>query len=56
LTATERVLLIGPIVVFAALTFVIGIWAQPFLDLATRASGELLERTPYIDAVMGVRP
>ncbi|EWY41393.1 cation:proton antiporter [Skermanella stibiiresistens SB22] len=56
LTATERALLIGPIMVFAALTIAIGLWAQPFLDLATRASGELLERTPYIDAVMGVRP
>ena len=42
LTVGERVLLVGPIVVFAALTVVIGLWTQPFLDLATRASGELL--------------
>ena len=38
LTVGERVLLVGPIVVFAALTVAIGLWTQPFLDLATRAS------------------
>ncbi len=53
LTVGERVLLIGPIVVFAALTVAIGLWTQPFLDLATRASGELLNPARYIDAVLG---
>ncbi|UEM04472.1 Na+/H+ antiporter subunit D [Skermanella rosea] len=53
LTRTERTLLIGPIVVFAALTVAIGLWTQPFLDLATRASAELLAPAPYIEAVLG---
>ena len=56
LTLGERVLLVGPIVVFAALTVAIGLWTQPFLDLATRASAELLNPAGYIDAVLGARP
>jgi multicomponent Na+:H+ antiporter subunit D len=56
LTAAERLLLVGPIVAFATLTVAIGLWTQPFLDLATRASGELLTPAPYIDAVLGARP
>jgi multicomponent Na+:H+ antiporter subunit D len=56
LTVGERVLLVGPIVVFAALTVAIGLWTQPFLDLATRASDELLNPARYIDAVLGARP
>jgi multicomponent Na+:H+ antiporter subunit D len=56
LTVSERVLLVGPIVVFAGLTVAIGLWTQPFLDLATRASAELLNPAGYIDAVLGARP
>jgi multicomponent Na+:H+ antiporter subunit D len=55
LPMAERLLLIGPIAALAAITLTIGIWTQPFLDLADRAAGELLAPAAYIEAVLGGR-
>lgn len=46
-------LLIAPIAALAALTVTIGLYAQPFLDLADRAAIELLDPTDYVTAVLG---
>ncbi|SLN24422.1 Na(+)/H(+) antiporter subunit D [Aquimixticola soesokkakensis] len=48
----ERLLALAPIAGLAALTVVIGLFPAPFLDLASRASAQLLDPQAYIDAVM----
>lgn len=49
----NRALLMGPIVVLAALTLVIGLGAEGFFVLAERAADQLLDPTAYITAVLG---
>jgi multicomponent Na+:H+ antiporter subunit D len=46
--------LLAPCVMLAALTVCIGLWPQPFLDVADRISDQLLNKQPYIDAVLGL--
>ena len=45
--------LILPIVVFAGLTLAMGLFAEPFLSLATRAAEQLMNPPEYIQAVLG---
>jgi multicomponent Na+:H+ antiporter subunit D len=47
------VLMVGPVTVLAVLTLVIGLWAEPFFQFATEAAATLLDRTAYIEAVLG---
>ena len=42
-----------PIIFLAAITVIIGLNAEPFFDLAQRASNELLNPQLYIDSVLG---
>jgi multicomponent Na+:H+ antiporter subunit D len=56
LRAGERVALMAPIASLAALTVAIGLFPEPFVGLAERAAAELLDPTPYLTAVLGVRP
>jgi multicomponent Na+:H+ antiporter subunit D len=46
-------LLIGPIVVLAVLVVLLGVFAEPFLALATRAAEQLLDPAEYLRAVLG---
>lgn len=46
-------ILIGPIVVLAFLTVIIGLLAEPFYSLATLAAEQLLNPAGYIEAVLG---
>ncbi|NBC18695.1 MAG: Na+/H+ antiporter subunit D [Bacteroidetes bacterium] len=46
-------LMVGPVTVLAVLTLVIGLWAEPFFQFATEAAATLLDRTEYIEAVLG---
>jgi multicomponent Na+:H+ antiporter subunit D len=48
-------LLLAPVVSLAALTLLLGLWAQPLAELAGRAAADLLEPQRYIDAVLGAR-
>lgn len=41
-----------PVASLALLTVLIGLWSQPFFDLAERAASELLEPSGYIEAVL----
>ena len=46
------VLMVGPTAVLVALTVVIGLAAGPLLDLSTRAAGDLLDPSSYLQAVL----
>ncbi len=45
--------LIVPAVMLAAITIAIGFYTEPFVQLATNAANELLNRNGYIEAVLG---
>jgi multicomponent Na+:H+ antiporter subunit D len=47
--------LYGPVAGLAAITILIGLWAYPLAELATRAADELLDPRVYVDAVIGAR-
>jgi multicomponent Na+:H+ antiporter subunit D len=49
-------LMLVPIVAMALLTVVIGFFPGTLLDLATRAAGQLMNPTGYIEAVLGRAP
>jgi multicomponent Na+:H+ antiporter subunit D len=46
-------LLVGPIVGLAILTLTIGLWTEPFLQLAQAAAADLLDPSVYVQAVLG---
>jgi multicomponent Na+:H+ antiporter subunit D len=48
-------MMIGPIVLLAAITVTIGIAGEPFFALANRAAEQLLNPAEYIQAVLGGR-
>jgi multicomponent Na+:H+ antiporter subunit D len=51
--APVGLLRIGPIVVLAAVTFLLGLWAEPFHAQALQAAGQLLHPSAYMQAVLG---
>ena len=52
----ERMSLLLPIGALALLTLVIGLYPEPFVQVATRAAAELLDPAPYVAAVLGDAP
>jgi multicomponent Na+:H+ antiporter subunit D len=52
----QWVTLLAPIVVFAAITVVIGLGASPAFELALRASEQLMDPSAYIQAVLEITP
>jgi multicomponent Na+:H+ antiporter subunit D len=46
-------LMLGPMIVFAALTVLMGVGAGTFFELCLGAADQLLDRRAYIDAVLG---
>ena len=50
-----RAALMVPIAGLAALTVGIGLFPEPFVQVAARAAGELLDPQAYLEAVLGVR-
>ncbi|WP_179378556.1 Na+/H+ antiporter subunit D [Jannaschia marina] len=53
LSASERFFLLSPIAGLAILTVVIGLFPEPFVQVATRAAEELLDPSAYVTAVLG---
>jgi multicomponent Na+:H+ antiporter subunit D len=53
---TARRALVGPIVALATVTIIIGLGAEPFFALSTRAAGQLLNPSEYIEAVLRGMP
>ncbi|SDZ01262.1 multisubunit sodium/proton antiporter, MrpD subunit [Jannaschia faecimaris] len=53
LPAADRFVLLAPIAGLAALTVVIGLFPESFVQLATRAAEDLLNPTAYLTAVLG---
>ncbi|MGE0152850.1 MAG: Na+/H+ antiporter subunit D [Reyranellaceae bacterium] len=51
--AGARLLMLLPIVSLAAVTLTIGLYAEPFVDYSVRAANQLLDKSAYIDAVLG---
>jgi len=49
----ERLALIAPIAALAALTCVIGLAPEPFVQFAERSANQLLDPSDYIAAVLG---
>ena len=47
-----HVALLAPIILLTALTLGVGLWAQPLMDLASRAAAALLDPAIYVDAVL----
>ncbi len=45
--------MMAPTAVLVAFTIIMGIWAQPFLGIASRAADTLMRPAEYIQAVMG---
>jgi multicomponent Na+:H+ antiporter subunit D len=45
----------APIIMLAVITLSIGLWAQPFIQLATRSAEQLMNPQQYIDAVLNNR-
>jgi len=56
LTARDRAAMLLPIAFLAAITVVIGLFPEPFADFAERSAAQLLDPSPYIEAVGLVRP
>ena len=48
--------LVAPIVALALLTVIIGLYAQPFFDLALRSAEQLMAPDAYVRAVLGTLP
>ena len=48
-------LLVAPAVALAALTVTMGLWTEPFVQVAERAAAELSDPARYIEAVLGQR-
>ena len=46
-------MLLAPVIVLAALTVILGIGAEPLLELGTEAAAQLLNPSEYIQAVLG---
>ncbi len=53
LPAMRRPAMLGPVVVLAALTLLLGIGAEPLLRLSSEAAAQLLNPSAYIQAVLG---
>ncbi len=56
LPSRQRLALILPIAALAALTCVIGLFPEPFVQFAERSADQLLNPKAYIGAVMGLQP
>ncbi|RJL06978.1 Na+/H+ antiporter subunit D [Paracoccus aestuarii] len=52
----ERMALMLPIVALAALTCIIGLFPEPFVQFAERSAQQLLDPTEYVTTVLGVQP
>ena len=52
----DRVALMLPIVALAALTCLIGLFPEPFVQFAERSANQLLDPTDYVTTVLGVQP
>jgi multicomponent Na+:H+ antiporter subunit D len=50
------ILLVAPSVALALMTLAIGLYAEPFFDIAQRSAEQLLDADGYIMAVLGRRP
>ena len=55
-TTRERFAIYAPIAMLAAVTLTIGLWVEPFAQLAQMAAATLLDRDAYIAAVLGTNP
>ncbi len=53
LPLSKKIMLVGPIVFLAAITLYIGLGAENIAVLAQRISAEMMDTTPYIEAVLG---
>ncbi|NDJ76347.1 MAG: Na+/H+ antiporter subunit D [Chloroflexi bacterium] len=53
LLSPQRIALLGPVIVLAALTVILGLGAEPLIDLGTEAAAQLLNPSEYIQAVLG---
>ncbi len=53
---SEMLLRLAPVVLLGGLTIILGIAAEPVLNLATQAASQLLNAQNYIRAVVGVTP
>ncbi len=49
----EQALMMGPIILLIGLSVVLGFVAQPVLEIATTAADSLIDRSGYVDAVLG---
>jgi len=56
LALSERWARLAPVAVLALFSVVIGLFPQPFIELASRASDQLLNPTAYVAAVLGTAP
>ena len=52
----HRLALMLPIAALAAMTCVIGVFPEPFVQFAETAAGQLLDPSDYIETVLGVQP
>ena len=52
----EMAIRLVPIAALAALTVTIGLWPEPFIDVAYKAANELFDPRSYLFAVLGARP
>ncbi|MFN3278397.1 MAG: Na+/H+ antiporter subunit D [Paracoccus hibiscisoli] len=52
----DRVALMLPIIALAALTCLIGLFPEPFVQFAERSANQLLDPTEYVTTVLGVQP
>lgn len=48
--------MVAPVAALAGLTVLIGLWAEPFFQIATTAANELMDTSAYIEAVLGPAP
>jgi len=53
LAGYHRTVLLLPVGALAALTVTIGLYPEPFMTLAERSAGQLLDPAPYVRAVLG---
>lgn len=48
--------MVAPVAVLAAITLAIGLWPAPLFSLAETAGDQLMDPTPYVEAVLGGSP
>jgi len=52
----QKLVMYGPVVLLAVIAAGLGIYAEPVADFAMSAAAQMLDKSQYVEAVMGIQP